>query len=286
MVDRNPLNRLESSGYDRDQAESDLKATAVESSQHSSGNVLDMADKKSAYAHGNEHLLNKVDENTSMPSTDTTVDGAYSIGHTSTAGVADNYSQAFPERDTHTVGTGSRTIQTLPSHVQDLGTTVQTNRTQHILQTEADPVTYIPPQTGAYTSSANTIDTSSGGGRGGLSTGASQAHVGSGTGTGAGTTTSTGATTTHTTGLPAGETGVVHHHGIVGENRTIEPTNAQYNVNAGSGVAVGTSSLGMPHGTQTAHANTTSSSHAAHTTGEEKKTKESMFSKIKHALQK
>lgn len=312
MVDRNPLNRLESSGYDRAAAEQDLKETAIDASKHSSGDVLDMANKNSAYAHGNEHLLSKVDENTTMPSADTTVSGAYSLGQTSTAGVAQNYSTEFPERETHTVGSGSRTINTLPSHVEDLGTTVQTNRTTHVVQQERDPtVTYIPPQSGAYSTNSTGATTYSTGTTGAAttsqtgssmnqygSTGASTQQYGS-SGTSSSDQYGT-SSTTHTTGLPAGQSGVVQHHGVVGENRTIAPTNTEYNVNPSSGVAVGTSTLGIPHGTTTTtqshgsssggqHHAATTPAHSARdetTTTSGQKPKESMMSKIKHAFHK
>ncbi|CCG85048.1 protein of unknown function [Taphrina deformans PYCC 5710] len=259
---------MSSHTFDREAAEQDLKDTAADASYHSSGTVLNQADQNSKYAHGKLHRTGSIDENTSLPTTDTTIDGAYAIGQTSATESASNYQNKFTEPESHTVGTGSRTIQELPEHVVDMGSTVQTKRTTHVLQTEADPVQYISPQ------------------------GAAIGHVTSG-----GTTytsdvpqVSTRSTSNHTTdardahlaqqvSAHAGHDGVVHHHGIVGQNQTIEPQDVK--LNAGSGTAVGTSSLGMPHGTTGTTTHT--SSHDA-TTAESPKQKEGFMSKIKHAL--
>lgn len=323
---------------DREAAVQDIKDTAAEASHHSSGDVLNMANPNSRYAHGKFERTGSVNENTNMPTTNTTVAGAYDIGNTSTTDVTSNYDNKFTEPETHTVGTGSRTVQALPEEVHDLGSTVQTQRTTHVLQTQAEPVQYIAPQQHVSSFGTNTSTSNTGSGiphstgrtnlagvaaAGGVS---SHAHAQTGTGAayesgtayGSNNTTSTntaadtlGTTTTtttsathhdggvshHTTGLPAGQSGVVQHHGLVGENRTLEPTQAAYNVNAASGSAVGTGLLGMPHGTAGTAAGTTTTSSstnhnsstttgAGHSDNAEKPQKESFLSKIKHALHK
>lgn len=134
--------------YSRSTAERDLKETAQVASEHSSGTILNAPDPNSSYAHVKMERSGSVNANTTMPTTQSTIDGAYSIGSTDASGVAANYDNQFTTPATEVVsGSGSRTVQALPEQVQDRGTTVQTQKITRAVIKESSPVTYIPPAT-------------------------------------------------------------------------------------------------------------------------------------------
>lgn len=267
------------SNFSRSQAEADLKETAADASYHSSGDVLNTAAPDSKYAHGAMERSGSIDGNTNLPSTETNFSGAYAIGHTSTAGTAEAYDNKFTTPATQTVGTGSRTVQSLPEQVTDLGSTVQTHKTTHIITEAVAPTTtttYIPPKSNAtYTTGsagqAYTTTTSSA-----AATAGETRHLSSGI-----STQDSHATTS------AGHA----HHGIIGNNTTIRPADDTHiQLNAASGAAVGTSAMGIPHST----ASTSAAKHGQSTTHDAasdvdhtaQPKKEGMMSKIKHAFHK
>lgn len=286
------------SNFSRREAEAQLKETAADASYHSSGDVLNTAASDSKYAHGAMERTGSVDGNTALPSTNTTVDGAYAIGHTSTANTVENYDNKFTTPATHSIGNGSRSVQQLPEEVHDLGSTVQTQKTTHVITTESQPTkttAYIPPSSGATYTTGTAGQAYTTTGTSGLSSSQGQYDTSN--------TSSDARNLSNELGHGNTSSSSKHaHHGIIGNNTTIQPAeNAQYNLNAVSGAALGTSAMGIPHSTTTAHNSTTTSSTGGHgvsgaahkaehnveSTGTHNEPKkEGMMAKIKHAFHK
>lgn len=243
------------SNFDRAAAEQDIKHVAAEASYHSSGTILNAPDPSSSYQHGKLDRTGSVDGSTSLPTTSTTVDGAYSIGSTDASGVADRYENKFTSPATEVAsGTGSRTVQAMPELVQDLGTTVQTQRTTRAVVTETTDAAYIPPATTTPQVVASTY-------------------------------TAVDAVPQHNS------TSTVQHHGIIGHNQTLDASNVKQDLNAASGATVGAAQLGIPHSTGShslaQDSSATGNHHTQHTaTGGSDAHKESMMSKIKHVFKK
>jgi len=219
------------SQFNRAEAESQLKEVAAEASYHSSGDVLNQADEQSRFAHGKFERTGSAEGLTTLPSTTTTVDGAYHIGHTDAENVGQNYVNKFSTPASHTIGSGSRSTQVLPEQVNDLGSTVQTNIIQHAVTKVSEPTVYIPPQTSSGLESVATSTNTLPGPGHSLNTSGSAFPVTTGT-------------SNHTT-----SDSTRSHHGVVGHNQTLYPTTLTAGIsgNPVSGVAVGTTSLGIAH---------------------------------------
>lgn len=245
-----------SATFDRAAAEQDIKNVAAEASEHSSGTILNAPDPSSSYAHGKLERTGSLDEDTNMPTTKTTVSGAYAIGSTSAADSATNYDNKFTTPATETLGSGSRTLQVLPEQVQDLGTTVQTERTSYAVVREAEPVTYIPPTSNATYTEPQAVRTY----------------------------TTTGSEQQYSSG------------GAVEEQKTSHANNVSQGHSSASRATDGSAQSGVPHSSAShslaqdstttnnlSHGSTTGTGASAEESGTHK---ESMFSKLKHAFKK